>query len=53
MWGDPPDEPRYTREEEFVSLYRMGMKPDDFADKAEGKRYKSWLAELEKLPTAK
>jgi len=50
MWGDPPDEPRYTREEEFVSLYRSGMKPEDFADEAEGKRYESWLLKLEKLP---
>ena len=51
MRGDPPDEPRYTEEEEFVSMYRTGMKPEDFADKAEGRRYKSWLDKLEKLPT--
>lgn len=51
LWGDPPDEPRYTEEEEFASLYRTGMKPANFADKAEGRRYRRWLAKLEKLPT--
>jgi hypothetical protein len=51
MWGDPPDEPRYSREEEFVSLYRMNMKPEEFADKEEGRRYRSWLNKLEKLPS--
>jgi hypothetical protein len=50
MWGDPPDEPRYTKEEEFVSLYRTGMKPEDFADKDEGRRYRAWLNKLEKFP---
>ena len=52
MWGDPPDEPRYSQEEEFVSFYHMGMKPEQFANKEEGKRYKKWLDKLEKLPSS-
>ena len=49
-WGDPPDEPYYSEEEEFAMLYEMGMKPEEFADKEAGERYRKWLTMLDSLP---
>ena len=48
-WGDPPDEPAYSEEEEFAMMYEMGTKPEDFANKEEGERYRKWLTMLNSL----
>jgi len=48
---DVPDEPDYTEEEEFKNCYDAGMKPDQFADKEEGERYRRWLEMLNRLPS--
>ena len=49
-WGDPPDEPAYSEEEEFAMLYETGTKPEELADKEEGERYRKWLTMLDALP---
>ena len=48
-WGDPPDEPAYSEEEEFAMMYEMGTRPEEFADKEEGERYRKWIAMLDSL----
>ena len=47
-WGEP-DEPAYSEEEEFAMLYEMGMKPEEFAKKEKGERYRKWLTMLNSL----
>lgn len=42
--NDPGDEARVSEAEEFEACYQAGMKPEHFADEAEGKRYADWLA---------
>jgi hypothetical protein len=42
LFGDPPDIP-YTEHEEFELLRDIDMRPEEFADKEVGERYRSWL----------
>lgn len=42
--NDPGDEVPVSEAEEFEACYQSGLKPENFRDKAEGERYRKWLA---------